>query len=124
MNAKIYMDCQAHSTSIEDPLTSQTVADVDVFSPNRDEALALTGETEIEASLEKLSKLTETVIIKNGAGDNFNCGFIYGQIKEYSLEDSLRIGNFCGGLSTQQYGGGSDTISTLKIKRLLTEFQS
>ena len=144
VGAKVYMDCQAHHTSLDDLATREAIARVDVFSPNREEALALTGETSIEMALEKLSKLAETVIIKDGAsgcvcategrvirapgievevvdttgaGDNFNCGFIYGQIKGYSLEDSMRIGNICGGLSTLEYGGGSNSISITEIER-------
>jgi sugar/nucleoside kinase (ribokinase family) len=142
VGAKVYMDCQAHHMNLTDPAAREAIGRADVFSPNRDESLALTGEKSIEEALEKLSKLTGTVIIKNGAdgclcsregkvirapgievevvdttgaGDNFNCGFIYGQIKEYSLEESLRIGNICGGLSTQQFGGGSCVISESEV---------
>ena len=146
VDARIYMDCQAHHTSIEDPATRAALTRVDVFSPNRAEALALTGEDHIESALDKLRALTETVIIKDGAngclcvhpggiirspakevtvvdttgaGDNFNCGFIYGQIKGYSLEESLRIGNICGGLSVSAIGGSGYVIDQDIIRRFL-----
>lgn len=146
MGAKVYMDCQAHNTSLDDQATREAIGKVDVFSPNRSEALALTGENDIETALGKLSNLAETVIIKDGAdgcicshngevfilpgievevvdttgaGDNFNCGFIFGQNKGYSLEESLRIGNICGGLSVATIGGSGFVIDPETIGRLL-----
>jgi sugar/nucleoside kinase (ribokinase family) len=59
------------------------------------------------------------VVDTTGAGDNFNCGFIYGQIKGYSLEDSLRIGNICGGLSVSAIGGSGFAIDEKMIMRYL-----
>ena len=58
------------------------------------------------------------VVDKTGAGDNFNCGFIYGQVRGYSLHDSLRIGNICGGLSTTIFGGSNFEIDTQIIKNI------
>jgi sugar/nucleoside kinase (ribokinase family) len=146
VGALVYMDCQAHHANLTDPATRGAIGRADVFSPNREEALALTREKSIEAALEKLSKLTGTVIIKNGAdgclcsrggmvirvpgievavvdttgaGDNFNCGFIYGQIKGYSLEETLRIGNICGGLSVTTIGGSGFAIDSGAIENFL-----
>ncbi len=150
MGALVYMDCQAHHTTISDPDTSAALGRVDVFSPNRAEALALTGEKNIESALDQLRALTETVIIKDGAsgclcgypggvirspamevevvdttgaGDNFNCGFIYGQIKGFPLEESLRIGNICGGLSVEVVGGGNDHINPHEIVQRLENYK-
>jgi sugar/nucleoside kinase (ribokinase family) len=144
VGARVYMDCQAHHTSLDDLATQDAIARVDVFSPNREEALKLTGETSVQAALVKLSELVSTVIIKDGAegclcsseskvvrepgidvkvvdttgaGDNFNCGFIYGQIKGSSLEESLRIGNICGGLSVSVVGGSGFTIDSEAIEK-------
>jgi sugar/nucleoside kinase (ribokinase family) len=140
--ARVYMDCQAHHTTISDPDTRAALSRVDVFTPNRAEALALTGEENIEKALDTLRALTKTVIIKDGgngclcgypggtirspamkvkvldttgAGDNFNCGFIYGQIRGYPLKESLRIGNICGGLSTEVIGGGNKHIKPEEV---------
>lgn len=144
VGARVYMDCQAHHTTLKESETREAIARVDVFSPNREEALSLTGEASIEAALGKLSELVNTAIIKDGAegclcgtegkvikapgievevadttgaGDNFNCGFIYGQIKDYSLEESLRIGNICGGLSVSAIGGSGFVIDLETIGR-------
>jgi sugar/nucleoside kinase (ribokinase family) len=144
--ARIYMDCQAHQQSINNIQVAKGLGMVDVFSPNAEEARNLTGETDVIEALGRLAALTPLVIIKlggegclcqsgdqilrvpaipvqvvetTGAGDNFNCGFLLGQNRGYSLEDSLRIGNICGGLSTQGIGGTSVHINYELVKRYL-----
>lgn len=37
-------------------------------------------------------------------GDCFDAGFLYGYLKEYSFEESLRFGNACGGLQATKLG--------------------
>jgi sugar/nucleoside kinase (ribokinase family) len=54
-----------------------------------------------------------------GAGDNFNCGFICGQSRGFSLLDSLRMANICGGLSTQGSGGTATSPTFNQVKRFL-----
>jgi len=136
IGAKIYMDCQAHDHSLNDPAIKDALRKVDVFSPNADEARKLTGKKELKDVLKDLSNYVSTVIIKDGnsgcyyqdiketihmkgikvdvvdttgAGDNFNCGFLYGQVREYPVRKSLRIANICGGLSTGGYGGSASS---------------
>jgi hypothetical protein len=131
-HSAIFMECQANNASLDDPEVKSALQQVDVFSPNAEEALQLTGSSSIEAALAELAALSPLVVIKlgkegaiaqqgsrivqvpgvkvntvdtTGAGDNFDCGFVYAQIQGYSLEDSLRCGNICGGLSTEAYGG-------------------
>lgn len=142
VNAKIFMDCQAHQSAITDPVVINALRSVDVFSPNAEEASVLTGKENIESALEELTRLTPLVIIKQGsrgclarqagvvmhsdanpvdvkdttgAGDNFNCGFLYGQIKGYPLDQTLRIANICGGLSTRGYGGSAASPTSVEI---------
>ena len=132
--AKIYMDCQAHDHSLNDPAIKEALQKVDVFSPNADEAYKLTGKNELKDALKQLSNYAPVVIIKDGssgchyqnlneiihkegikvdvvdttgAGDNFNCGFLFGQVRGYSVRRSLRIANICGGLSIEGYGGSA-----------------
>jgi sugar/nucleoside kinase (ribokinase family) len=129
----VFMDGQGNdSLHLDDPHVEAALRSVDVFAPNRKEALHLTLEKTPEAALARLAQLTPTVLIKlgaegvlashqgsvvhmpgiavdvvdtTGAGDNFDCGFIYGLLNGYSLEDCLRAGNFCGGRSTTAHGG-------------------
>jgi sugar/nucleoside kinase (ribokinase family) len=144
----IFMDCQAHQASLDDPEVRSALQQVDVFSPNVEEALQLTGVNSVETALAKLAVLSPLVVIKlgrqgaiaqegsqvvrvpgvkanvvdtTGAGDNFDCGFLYGQIQGYSLEDSLRCANICGGLSTEARGGStaSPTIAVVEKMRNL-----
>jgi 5-dehydro-2-deoxygluconokinase len=46
------------------------------------------------------------VEIKNilGAGDAFGAGFIYGYLKEWKLQDSVRFGNACGAIVVTRPG--------------------
>lgn len=129
----VFMDGQGNdSLRLDDPHVEAALRSVDVFAPNRKEALHLTGEKTPEDALARLAQLTPTVLIKlgadgvlashqgrvvhmpgiavdvvdtTGAGDNFDSGFIYGLLHDYPLEDCLRCGNFCGGRSTTAHGG-------------------
>jgi sugar/nucleoside kinase (ribokinase family) len=105
---------------------------VDVFLPNENEALALTGASKVAEALARLGRLCGTVAVKLGrrgavarrggqtaraaalkvkvidtvgAGDNFNAGFLYGFLHGWELEKSLRLAAACGSLSTRLAGG-------------------
>jgi sugar/nucleoside kinase (ribokinase family) len=105
---------------------------VDVFLPNKNEAIALTGTKEAEAAGQRLSQSCHLVAIKLGvegaiarragetarvpalkvevvdtvgAGDTFDAGFIYGFLNGWSLEKTLRLAVACGSLSTRRLGG-------------------
>src|SRR6266487_6286546 len=129
----IFMEGQVlGDASIANPQVVTALRSVDVFAPNENEALQLTGGKNMESALERLGQLTPTVVIKlgkngaiartkdeqvqvdgistdvvdtTGAGDNFDCGFLYGLLHAYSLENCLHCGNFCGSRSTTAYGG-------------------
>lgn len=104
----------------------------DVFLPNENEALAVAHADTVDAALEQLTQLSQTVAIKQGerggvaqreadtvsaaplpvevvdtvgAGDTFDAGFLYGYLNDWPLEKSLRLACVCGSLSTQSAGG-------------------
>jgi sugar/nucleoside kinase (ribokinase family) len=128
----VYMDCQAHNSTLDTPGIVEALRAVDIFAPNLSEALLLTGEANVEAALAKLGDLTPLVVIKlgsggaivrcgsrivhqpaipvqvidtTGAGDCFNAGFLYAYLRGDPLETCLRCGNICGGLSATAHGG-------------------
>jgi sugar/nucleoside kinase (ribokinase family) len=107
---------------------------IDVFLPNENEALALTGASSVEAAAEALGRkcglaavklgargalacrggetaraeaLAVQVVDTVGAGDSFDAGFLSGWLNGWSLEKALRLGAACGSLSTRLAGGTS-----------------
>ena len=103
-----------------------------VFLPNEKEALSLSGEANIDLAADQLGSKVEAVGIKLGAegalgfrngekvrvpsmpvkvidtvgaGDSFDAGFLFGYLKGWTLEKSLRLACACGALSTQRAGG-------------------
>lgn len=106
----------------------------DVFLPNRNEALAISGASSLEAALHDLGQKSRAVAIKCGeqgalacrgdeiarvpalpvqvvdtvgAGDSFDAGFLYGWLNGWSLDRSLALAAACGSLSTRAAGGTS-----------------
>jgi sugar/nucleoside kinase (ribokinase family) len=106
---------------------------IDVFFPNENEAIAITGEKDIYQAVKRLTKEVpllvvkrgkdgaaaytdktsftakalpvETVIDTVGAGDSFDGGFIYGFLSGRTIKESLDIGCICGSLNTRKAGG-------------------
>ncbi len=112
----------------------------DVFLPNEQEALAISGKENVGEALNALSKISRIVAIKLGskgaiaqmgsevvtakaldvslvdtvgAGDSFDAGFLYGFLNGWDLERSLRLGVVCGSLSTRA-AGGTDAQPTIE----------
>ena len=117
---------------------------IDVFLPNQNEALAITGETNLDTALWKLNQVCPVVAVKLGeqgaiarqgdklvhlpalpvqvadtvgAGDSFDAGFLYGFLHSWGLKRSLALAVACGSLSTQQHGG-TDAQPTLEEAQL------
>lgn len=124
----------------------EVLAHTDVFLPNEQELLALTGKTTLEAALEDLAEVP-TVVVKRGAsgaearragstvrcsppqmntvdttgaGDSFDAGSLFGLLKGYDLEQALEIGCLCGALSTRSTGGVDAQPDLEYLQPLLT----
>ncbi len=106
---------------------------VDVFFPNRQELIHLTGQVNIKEAITALGKAVHTVVVKMGnegsisfdngkdlkipafrnervvdaigAGDSFNAGFVFKYIQGATLEECQRFGNLCGAINTTEAGG-------------------
>jgi sugar/nucleoside kinase (ribokinase family) len=105
---------------------------IDVFFPNENEIMAITGKSSIENAIDKLKGIVPIIALKKGkegaeiysqgnkyfaraleveiadavgAGDSFDAGFIYGMLKGLSLEMCAKIGCICGSLNTRITGG-------------------
>jgi len=110
----------------------QLLPNVDVFLPNENEALAMTGSADTGQALSNLAQKCAWVAIKlgprgaiaargsetasspalkvnvvdtTGAGDSFDGGFLYGYLHRWSLARALKLGAACGSLSTRKAGG-------------------
>jgi sugar/nucleoside kinase (ribokinase family) len=143
--ARIYMDCQASDATLETPGVVESLRLVDALLPNASEALRMTGATSLEQATEMLGEHTPLVVIKKGcegalgwqsgsllqvpalpvevldttgAGDCFDAGFIFSQLRGDPLETSLRFGVICGSLSTTGYGA-SAAPTLEQVERLL-----
>lgn len=132
-----------------DPQEKWGIAEVlpycDVFLPNENELLNISGENNIDAGIEKISKqvlvlavklgekgaiarrggelvvspaLKVNVIDTVGAGDSFDAGFIFGWLNGLTLQKSLEIACACGSLSTKSAGGTSGQASLNMLTKL------
>ena len=115
---------------------------LDVFSPNEDEAMALTGMQHPKKAAAMLAELVPIVAIKRGAdgalvsdrgrwikvaapqvpvkdttgaGDTFNGGFLYGLCSGRCTEEAAELAVLAGSLSVTDYGVlAAPTLSALK----------
>ena len=104
----------------------------DLFFPNEDEAMNITGESSAQAAAHALASLAKTVIVKRGAsgafvvagstefdvqavrvtaidttgaGDSFNAGFLAAFLKGADLEDCATAGALAAARNVQYVGG-------------------
>ena len=107
--------------------------DLDIFYPNENELLSLTGKETIEAGIDALPDRPEFVAVKLGAegaavythaqvyrsdsmkidpiadtvgaGDSFDAGFTYGYLHGWDIQRALKLATICGALSLREHGG-------------------
>lgn len=91
----------AHGTDLE-PAIAQFAAKVPTLVVTRSEqgALACSGGERADVPAEPIDRLVDTT----GAGDLFAAGFLAGQARGRSLEDSLRLGAIAASEVIQHYG--------------------
>jgi sugar/nucleoside kinase (ribokinase family) len=136
----VSMDCQCQQNTLDSPLVREILSQVDLFMPNAIETQRLTKTDSLEQALDILTGIARYVVVKNGAqgaiawrdgvyyhapalplssivdttgaGDVFNAGFLAAHLRGLDVQQCLRWGNFCGGMSTQGWGG-TQTAPTL-----------
>ena len=126
----------------------RVLKNTDVFLPNEQEALNISGCTTIENALEKLSEYSKIVVIKlgekgaitkykgkiirtktfnlepkdtTGAGDSFNAGFISSWLAGSDIMKSLKMGNACGAIATTKLGGSTASPDINELKQFLDQ---
>lgn len=105
---------------------------IDILFLNEVEVKALSGNEKVKTAVKMLGKKVDIVAVKLGAdgaivqkdaktvfipafpvevidaigaGDSFDAGFVYGYLRNWPLEKSLKLAVACGSLSTTGHGG-------------------
>lgn len=140
--AKLFADCRGGDFTLETPGVREFLSLLDVFSPNEDEAVALTGTQHPKKAAAQLAELVPIVAVKRGAagalvsdqgrwikvaapevtvkdttgaGDTFNGGFLYGLCSGRCTEEAAELAVLAGSLSVTDYGAlAAPTLSALK----------
>ena len=106
--------------------------DLNLFLPNEQELRAISGEASLEKAVAAQKARAETLVVKRGgqgamavrgkerielpadcidvadttgAGDTFDAGFLSGWLRGMPLEQCLRLGIICGGMTATRIGG-------------------
>lgn len=115
----------------------------DYYTPNRKEAMKITGASTPEEAAEKLKKYFDKVVVKvdkdgcigidggetffvksvddfrnvdsTGAGDAFLSGFMYGLFYDKSLKDCIEYGNITGGKAVTAVGALSAYVTEQEL---------
>ena len=115
----------------------------DYYTPNRKEAMKITGSDTPEDAAHALKQYFEKVVVKvdadgcigidgdeeffvpsieefvnvdsTGAGDAFLAGFMYGSFYDYSLKDCIKFGNVTGGKAVTAVGALSGYVSEKEL---------
>ena len=117
---------------------------IDIFLPNENELMLITGKSNIKEALEsvkipiivvkcgdkgayvynrgeiyKQPALEVDFIDAVGAGDSFNGGFVYGFLSGLSMQECLKLGTICGSLNVTKSGGTAGQPNINDIRRYI-----
>lgn len=118
----------------------------DYYTPNRKEAMRITGKDTPEKAAQALRKYFDRVVVKvdadgcigidngeqffvksvdefknvdsTGAGDAFLAGFMYGLFYDYKLKDCIEFGNITGGKAVTEVGALSGYVNEAELKEI------
>ncbi|MBX3242131.1 MAG: carbohydrate kinase family protein [Chitinophagaceae bacterium] len=122
---------------------------VDVFMPNENELLHLTGQSSIEEAIKMIASSGCIIVVKRGtkgsllsfrkdivpcaafvnndvvdaigAGDSFNAGFIFSYLKNRPLTECQTFANLMGAISTMEPGGTTAFVNYGQIMKIARE---
>ncbi len=119
---------------------------VDVFLPNEQEAIKISGKHTVEEALVQLNEHASTVVITcgsrgaigrcegkiiktsvfkvksidtTGAGDSFNSGFLYPWLQDRNIRKAMLYGSACGAIATTKLGGSTASPTMNELKQFL-----
>ena len=127
----------------------EVLPNVDIFLPNEQELLNLTGKDDLDAALNDISQYSNSVAVKMGnkgsllysnkskteknaylnnqvvdaigAGDSFNAGFIFKFIQGEPLDKCQNFGNLIGAINTTAAGGTTAFTNYNNIMKIAKE---
>lgn len=122
----------------------------DYYTPNRKEAMQITGASAPEAAAERLRRYFDRVVVKvdkdgcigidgdekffvasidefenqdsTGAGDAFLAGFVYGLMHDCPLRQCIAYGNITGGKAVTAVGALSAYVTEPELQGLYTKY--
>jgi sugar/nucleoside kinase (ribokinase family) len=144
---RLVMDVNTGKEAVlTNPAVRKAVSRADLLLPNAREARCLAGEASLEKAVKILGEVCRLVVVKDGpngayacqdgqvihspaipvevvdttgAGDCFNAGFMRAWLDGRALEECLRWGNVCGGLSTTGHGGTGRVVRLSDVQKWL-----
>ncbi|KAA8882926.1 carbohydrate kinase family protein [Nocardia colli] len=134
LGTQVFMDCQDVPCTLETPTVREILGRVDIFAPNADEAVRVTGAPSLDAAIDVLAGLVNTLVVKRGsggavavrdgfrceidsvpvevvdttaAGDCFNAGFLHAHLAGRPLSGCLATAVACGAAATTALGSSA-----------------
>lgn len=125
----------------------EVLDNVDVFLPNEQEALLISGKKTIEEALEELNKHASIIVVTRGsqgsicqsdgktvrakvfpvepkdptgAGDSFNTGFLYKWLYGGDIRKCMIYGSACGAIATTKLGGSTASPTMEELEKFLS----